>query len=944
MLYRYRLFLLALVCCGGLSAQNCNYQLLLEDSFGDGWNGALLTVRIDGIVDTFTITNDLDTDGRRRVIFLPVTDGQTIEIGFTEGAFPLENSFTLFDNADVPLYVSGLPIEEGDIIFSTEVICQTCFSPPANSVDFFRIRSATIDYRFNGANPTSDPVYRIEFRDGDDYDPAVDDDGVVFFTPDTTDRVTGLEPDTSYTFWISTICRAETDTAIRRGPFTVRTQKRADVGVTALRGPVDDCNLGSEEVTFGITNFGGEPQAFFNVDYQINGQAAGVTRPQDGIFTGIVGVDSTEFFTFDTRALLSMPGVYELTIWTELEGDEDPANDTTTFTVANFLIIDELPYVENFETSGGFWNPTSEEFARGENSWEWGAPAGTELDRAPQGVRAWATGLDTRYNNGEISYLNSPCFDLTDQEEDPLFSAVLVMNTENNFDRLTLEMTTDNGETWEKIETGARTINWYNNLQSQYWTGDGGFPGGGPTMVSAVLDGAAGEEIRLRFSLRSDNSVTREGILVDAVSITERYGQDLAAVTGSAFSLSDCGSPTDTVVFSFTNRGMENATDFEVNYRANGGDVVTEIFTGDLASGQSTTYQFQTAFNSNLLANNRIETWVSLPDDELPRNDTTFFFFRSLEPLPFFFDFENALAPANWDVPNSVSVRQVGGSPSVGLVDDLFLPGDTFQVVTANYGLIETGDQLRMDIFLREVFTEELYTDPVGLELRAYPDCSEDFEVLDEFILNGDTTIVENLSVFADRSVRFEVIGRHQFGNFFFILDNFGVVRCAGLELDASTTGVTNQQTADGSATVVPNAGFGPYTYEWNTGDSTAAVEELAFGDYTVTVTDAFGCTDEIGFTVDLASGVDESTEVLDGISVFPNPTAGQLELRLDLPAATALRTTLYDLTGRRLIDRDYGRRLRLAETLDLTSFPAGVYFLRVQAEDAAKTIRVIKN
>lgn len=941
--FRYRLLMLAIFCCGGLYAQNCNYQLVLEDSFGDGWDGAELLVRVDGVVTTYTVTDDPAIDnGFRRVIFFPVSDGQTLEIGFVEGAFANEHSFFLLDNADEELYVSTSPIEEGETIFSTTVACATCFAPPANSIELFRVRSTTVDYKFNGGSAAADPVYRIEFRDGDTYDPSVDMDGVALITQDTMGRISGLEPDTSYVFWISTICQADMDTTNRRGPFLIRTQKQTDVGITALRGPVSDCDLGSEEVTIGITNFGGEPQAFFNVDYMINGQPAGVSRPADGIFTGIVGVDSTEFFTFDTRALLSAPGTYELMLWTELEGDEDTSNDTFTVFITHTPLISELPYVENFEENDGFWSPTREEFAN-DNSFAWGAPNGAIFDRAPQGSFAWATGLDTRYNNNERSLLNSPCFDFTDLEEDPLFSAILRMNIETNFDQFTLEMTKDEGETWEKIETGPGTTNWYNNLASQYWTNEGGFPAGGPTMVSAVLSGAAGEEIQLRFRFRSDGSVTREGILVDVVSITERYDQDLAAVTGNAFSEVSCGSETDTVSFSFTNRGGEIATGFDLSYRVNGGDVVTETFAGELAPGQSATYQFNTAFNSTLVVENRIEAWVSLADDELVANDTTFYFFRSLSELPFFLDFENGAAPAGWDLGGG-AVAQLFGSPSIGVAENLFsaIPNLTFS--TSNYGLVEVGDELRMDFVFREFSSSALYTGPVDLEIRAYPDCSESFQILEVFTARGDTTIVRDLSVYAGRSLRFEVVADWINGDFNLTVDNIGVIRCSGLELDASTEGVSAMDVADGSATVIPNVGFPPYTFLWNTGDSTATVEELAFGDYSVTVTDTFGCAETIEFMIDLASGTDRATEVLEGISVFPNPTSGQISLQLDLPSTTVLRATVYDLTGRKLLDRDYGRQLQLNETFDLSAYPAGVYLLRVQADDAAKTVRIMKN
>ena len=174
-------------------------------------------------------------------------------------------------------------------------------------------------------------------------------------------------------------------------------------------------------------------------------------------------------------------------------------------------------------------------------------------------------------------------------------------------------------------------------------------------------------------------------------------------------------------------------------------------------------------------------------------------------------------------------------------------------------------------------------------------------------------------------------------------VDNFGILRCNGLDLIADTDGVSEMGAADGSATIIPGAGFGPYTYDWSNGATTATVDNLAFGDYDVIVTDAFGCAEEIAFTIDLASGADEATALLEGVQVFPNPTDGVLELRLDLPQSTALNAALYDMTGRELLRRNFGRQPQLTESFDLSSLPAGIYLLRIQADNAAKTVRVVR-
>ena len=46
-----------------------------------------------------------------------------------------------------------------------------------------------------------------------------------------------------------------------------------------------------------------------------------------------------------------------------------------------------------------------------------------------------------------------------------------------------------------------------------------------------------------------------------------------------------------------------------------------------------------------------------------------------------------------------------------------------------------------------------------------------------------------------------------------------------------------------GSATAIPSGGTSPYNYEWSTGDSTATIDSLIIGSYSVTVTDINGCS-----------------------------------------------------------------------------------------------------
>ena len=55
----------------------------------------------------------------------------------------------------------------------------------------------------------------------------------------------------------------------------------------------------------------------------------------------------------------------------------------------------------------------------------------------------------------------------------------------------------------------------------------------------------------------------------------------------------------------------------------------------------------------------------------------------------------------------------------------------------------------------------------------------------------------------------------------------------------------------NGSITVAASGGTGPYIYSWNTGQSGSQLTNLVAGSYTVTVTDANGCTDSQTFMLD---------------------------------------------------------------------------------------------
>ncbi len=66
----------------------------------------------------------------------------------------------------------------------------------------------------------------------------------------------------------------------------------------------------------------------------------------------------------------------------------------------------------------------------------------------------------------------------------------------------------------------------------------------------------------------------------------------------------------------------------------------------------------------------------------------------------------------------------------------------------------------------------------------------------------------------------------------------------------SSQTNISCNGSNDGAATVNATGGTAPYTYIWNNGATTASITDVLAGNYTVTVTDANGCTASTSVTI----------------------------------------------------------------------------------------------
>ena len=112
-------------------------------------------------------------------------------------------------------------------------------------------------------------------------------------------------------------------------------------------------------------------------------------------------------------------------------------------------------------------------------------------------------------------------------------------------------------------------------------------------------------------------------------------------------------------------------------------------------------------------------------------------------------------------------------------------------------------------------------------------------------------------------------------------------------------------------------------------------IQETNEGDYAVTYTNAFGCTDTTTFTITTTSTLSNPTLERDDFRLFPNPVAQQFSI-----SEMSYKTVIYSISGQKVMTFTEKRNQFLVEFLQ-----SGVYFVQFELEkNRTKTMYFLKN
>jgi hypothetical protein len=923
-----------------LSAQ-CQYRLEMKDSFGDGWNGGTLLITV-GVVPTSYTLNNITDDGSDSTVYFTVADGQPLNVLWTPGAFNPEVSFQIYDYEDNLIYSASAPAT--GILFSGVAVCPSCLKPSGLVLE--NVWDTRARFRWTpGANAPSSAVWAVIYGPAG-FDPASGTgDTAITFLPKIT--LTGLQKKTKYDAYILQDCGND-DYSNLAGPISFETYWTNDVGISGVLTPQNSCDLDVETVTVLMRNYGAAPQSLIPFRFSVNGVDAGVAQPNDGFFTGVLGKDSSKVIEFETTFDFSDPGEYRIEVYTQMNGDEDTANDTFVYYVVNRL---QAPYAQNFENWNGGWFADSAGIA---SSWEFGQPSATIIKAAAEGRNAWVTNLNGLYNAGERSYLNSPCFDFSTLTEDPVIEFSINYNTESSYDGGFLEMSLDGGTNWERVGAIGEGLNWYNfnnvfTSLGQVWSGNSN----GWQKARRRLDGVAGAgEVRLRFGFGADGSAQFEGMGVDDIRIYVPLTRDLVGLSVTTTGENNqCGLANDSIRFTIANFGAVDQGAFKVGYSINGGAPVEETIGVVLSPDDLLAYTFNVPFDSRDNDFN-IRCWTNLTGEQNRLNDTVKYFVSHLpRPLPFVEDFEASTLPSGWT--SNGLVTNLHNNTSQVLAFNLYSSSSSFNHVSPRFGPVTAGDSLFFDYRITDFAGNGTIPTvlPPGskVDVQISTDCGATFQTI--YVINllshipsvNMRTIKLGLSAYDGKSIRIRFRGAWALsGDFWVDIDNINLRTCPdNLGLTATTTTTAPGQST-GTATVSVGAGNSPYTYLWSNGNTSATATNLPGGEATVSVTDARGCTDVL--TVFIGTTSAGEIEGLNEFSFRPNPTAGFAWLTLGFERPVDLRVQVLSMLGQVVWENNYSYTTRLLEEIDLSRYPDGLYLLQITSEGRNKTVKLVKS
>ena len=439
-----------------------------------------------------------------------------------------------------------------------------------------------------------------------------------------------------------------------------------DMVILSIDAPLSGCGLGSTEtVTATFFNNGSMAESNVVATFSKNGGASWYT-PE---FLPTIPSGDTLTYTFTHVVDLSTPGTYNFQVQVMPLTDENNANNLDSIYINSVITVNAFPYAESFESGTGSWNSGGVN-----NSWQLGEPENTVIDTASAGLNCWVTNLTGTHNLNELSYVQSPCFDLSSMS-DPWLEMDVWYESEGGWDGAQVQYSTDGGNTWQTLGAYG-DADWYNDYDvdgiannAPGWTGaDANGSNGWITMQHSMFALTAYPGIRLRVLFGAGSFNNDEGFAFDNIRISDR-GNDVEMIAITAPE-SNCGLSSNPVAFDAENNGTVTVTSLPVRISADGGTTwVNDTIATNIASGATVNVTSNQTFDFSTAGPHLIIVKSMLPLDLNTANDSAAITIISQPMISVFPYTDNAEAVQIWATSDTLWTKD---TPAGAVINSAF--------------------------------------------------------------------------------------------------------------------------------------------------------------------------------------------------------------------------------------------------------------------------------
>ena len=162
----------------------------------------------------------------------------------------------------------------------------------------------------------------------------------------------------------------------------------------------------------------------------------------------------------------------------------------------------------------------------------------------------------------------------------------------------------------------------------------------------------------------------------------------------------------------------------------------------------------------------------------------------------------------------------------------------------------------------------------------------------------------------------------------------------------SATSSVTDETVGlDGAINVSASGGTPPFSYSWigpaGFNSTNEDVSGLASGLYTVTITDANGCTTQLTDIL-VSSFVGISAYGAIDLSLYPNPSNGIFNVKLSAVPSDKVSLSVVDIAGKLVVLKEYENTQLFS--LDISDKANGTYLLKITIGDKSSQLRIVKS